>query len=313
MVIIYLVTECDNVTGECVCFENTNNGYFSKSIDSIEETCDLCKTANYDDTYCNTIDETDCNSDDKCELINGICRGLQIYYPKPFCSDGTSTSKSECDLANETWSYPENGCKTLCIKDSTCNGNGECGVNGECVCFDDVENGSWQGTSCNSCKTDYYDINCKTFCNHDNNSNLQSCNNGKCDTNNGECLCNASDVLGYFAKSDNSDKTNTCDICKTNTTDDATCKDKNVDDCNSDNDCEFIGGECVGKQYYYPKPYCDGDLTKTTKDECDTANKTWTYPENSCQTICLANSTCNGNGICGDQGQCMLWKEHVVI
>ena len=133
----------------------------------------------------------------------------------------------------------------MCIKDTTCNGNGECGVNGECVCFDDVENGSWSGTTCNGCKTNYYDSNCKTFC--DSESENKTCDNGSCDTNNGECLCNASDSLGYFSKSDNSDKTNTCDICKRNTTDDAICKDKNVDDCNSDNDCEFIGGECVGK------------------------------------------------------------------
>ena len=118
--------ECDEVTGECVCNEDTNTGYFTKSVNSIEETCDLCKRANYHDTYCNTIDNSNCDSDDKCELINGTCVGLQIYYPQPSCSDGTSTSKDECDLANETWSYPENSCKTLCIKDTTCIFNTQC-------------------------------------------------------------------------------------------------------------------------------------------------------------------------------------------
>ena len=61
------------------------------------------------------------------------------------------------------------------------------------------------------------------------------------------------------------------------------------------------------KTILLPKPYCDGDLSKTTKGECDSANKTWTYPENSCQTLRLANSTCNGNGVCGDQGQCICY------
>ena len=59
----------------------------------------------------------------------------------------------------------------------------------------------------------------------------------------------------------------------------------------------LVGGECVGKQYYYPKPYCAGDLSKTTKGECDSANKTWTYLENSCPNIVFSKfNFCNGNG-----------------
>ena len=84
---------------------------------------------------------------------------------------GTCNGNSECVCSNVFQgefcdqclsNYYGVNCSLFCEKTLTCSNHGVCAQDGSCTCDGSAVNGFWGGSSCNSCKVNFYGSDCKT-------------------------------------------------------------------------------------------------------------------------------------------------------
>jgi hypothetical protein len=161
----------------CICDNSTDLGFWKEPF------CDKCKDNYYGENcskYCNP--NTTCNSRGFCSS-EGDCE----------CYPNVKKNSNNCSECEDEWEGP----KCNCNAENNCTSNGEC-KNGECECYNDEINGHWSGKECNMCDINYYDGECRKFC-----EASETCHgNGIC-SGLGECECFKNRINGFWNDSSN--------------------------------------------------------------------------------------------------------------
>eukprot|EP00759_Apiculatamorpha_spiralis_P044134 PhF_6_TR41283/c0_g1_i2/m.62434 len=266
----------------------------------------------------------ECNGHGECAASADVCQCYQSPSKGYWATAVLVTTPGKpqycitCDVshtgANCLTNKNKETCPSRCL-------HGECDSNGNCVCFGNATFGSWDGASCskcsasvergfwsppgrcNECSSGSYGTNCDTPC-----PNNKCSGRGQCAKTNGVCLCDNSVASGWW---DSSTGCSTCLNSYFGTSCNVYCGASTCGShgrCNSEGKCTCDASPSSGYWSGDSCSLCSG--MRTLESSCVRCRADTYGPD--CSVLCVPSTTCNGHGLCNDDGTCACHNNSVL-